>query len=75
MATITGSGNFLVINDGTIDVLTIPKGIVLLRVDGDYLEIDHDGSYSTRLHYSSVSSPSAASAELLRQAVKNILNT
>jgi hypothetical protein len=75
MATITGSGNYLVINDGTINVLSIPKGMTVLRVDGDYLEIEHDGKYRTKLLYSDVTNPSAASAALLRVAVKNIINT
>lgn len=73
--TITGDGNYLVITTDSVPLISIPKGKVLTRVDGDYLEIDHDGKYSTRLLFSDVSSPSTASAELLRVAVKNILNT
>jgi len=73
--TITGDGNYLVVTTDSIPLISIPKGKVLTRVDGNYLEIDHDGSYSTRLLYSDVSNPSTASAELLRVAVKNILNT
>lgn len=65
----------MVINDGTINVLSIPKGMTVLRVDGDYLEIEHDGKYRTKLLYSDVTNPSAASAALLRVAVKNIINT
>lgn len=45
-----------------------------MRVDGDYLEIDHDGKYRWRALYSDVTTPSTASAEALRVAVKNILN-
>jgi len=75
MATITGDGNYLVINEGGINTLCIPKGMTVLRVDGDYLEIEHDGQYRTKLLYSDVTNPSTASASLLRVAVKNILNT
>lgn len=73
--TITEDGNYLVITTDSIPLISIPKGQTLLRVDGNYIEVEHDGKWSTRLLYSDVSSPSAASAELLRVAVKNILNT
>ncbi len=73
--TITGDGNYLVVTTDGIPVITISKGKVVLRADGDYLEIEHDGKYQTRLLYSDVSSPSAASAELLRVAVINILKS
>ena len=73
--TITEDGNYLVITTDSIPLISIPKGQTLLRVDGNYIEVEHDGKWSTRLLYSDVSSPSTASAELLRVAVKNILNT
>ena len=66
-------GSYLVVNDGTANRLTANKKAITLGVDGDYLTIKHSGNYQTRLLYSAVSSPSVASAELLRTAVKNLL--
>lgn len=72
--TITGNGNYLEITEDGVVTVTVPKGMTVMRVDGDYLEIDHDGKYRWRALYSDVTTPSTASAEALRVAVKNILN-
>ena len=66
-------GDFLVYNDGTDNRLTVHKRELTLAVVGDELVIKHSGKYETHLVYSDVSSPAAASAELLRVAVKNLL--
>lgn len=73
MATITVDGHYLILNVGGVNRVSIPKKGVSLNVDGNYLNIRHEGHYQQSLLYSDVSSPSAASAELLRTAVKNLL--
>lgn len=75
MATITKSGNYLVINENGVNTLTIPTGKLTLRIDGNNLAMDHDGKFRTSLLYSDVTSPSAANAEALRVAVISLINT
>lgn len=71
--TVSADGSFLVINDGTYNRLTIPFTRVRMFVDGDEVVIAHEAKYATRLTYSDVSSPNAASAELLRTAISDLM--